>query len=154
MHPHAHTTLTGAGVGTCYRGSRLYDTPGVQEMVQKWTQFWVRHRRILTEDILHVRRPSVSGIDALCHVSSVLQHPDDEEPMLCLVYNPSPRAVHETLHISLYYTGLREGARVVVEEGDDAARRQTVALGRGSAVSLQIDLAPESITWFTFTATN
>jgi hypothetical protein len=47
------------------RGDRLYDSPAVQAMVQKWTLFWVQHRRILTEDIIHVRSPSYSGIDAI-----------------------------------------------------------------------------------------
>jgi hypothetical protein len=47
----------GAGVGACYRGDELYDTPEVMKMVQKWTTVWSRYRTILTQDIVHVKRP-------------------------------------------------------------------------------------------------
>ncbi len=37
------------GVGACYRGDRLYDTPAVQAVVTKWTSFWIKYRDILTQ---------------------------------------------------------------------------------------------------------
>ena len=127
----ALASFIGAGVGTCYRGSRLFDTPEIERMVAKI--FWVRHRRILTEDILHVRRPTVSGYDCLCHVSSVLQHPDDAEAMLCMVYNPTETIVQDSLRVSAYYTGMQEGDAVMVTEADDATTERVVNLGGAGA---------------------
>ena len=145
----ALASFIGAGVGTCYRGSRLFDTPEIERMVAKWASFWVRHRRILTEDILHVRRPTVSGYDCLCHVSSVLQHPDDAEAMLCMVYNPTETIVQDSLRVSAYYTGMQEGDAVMVTEADDATTERVVNLGRGPALTFGVDLKAKHITWFT-----
>ena len=38
-------------------GPGLYDTPVVQQMVQSWVSWFKQHRRVLTADIIHVRRP-------------------------------------------------------------------------------------------------
>lgn len=45
------------GVAACYRGPGLYDTPPVRDMVKSWVSWFKLHRRVLTADIIHVRRP-------------------------------------------------------------------------------------------------
>jgi len=47
----------GAGVQSCYRGPRLYDTPETKAVVKKWVDFYKQHRPILDSDFLHLRRP-------------------------------------------------------------------------------------------------
>lgn len=135
-------TFVGAGVGTCYRGSRLYDTPAVEAVVAGWMRFWVRYRCILTEDIVHVRRPTGGGLDALMHVSSHLQHPDDAVLALAMVYNPSPRAVDEALELDLYYCG---APSVRLAEQEQAP--EPVALVRDK-VTVQVRLPPHAATYF------
>ena len=46
------------GVAACYRGPGLYDTPAVRDMVRSWVSWFKQYRRILTSDIIHVRRPA------------------------------------------------------------------------------------------------
>ena len=142
-------TFIGAGVGTCYRGTQLYDTPEIESMVRKWTTFWVKHRRVLTEDVIHVRRPTVSDYDCLCHVTSILQHPHDAEAMLCMLYNPTKNVVQDRLRVSAYYTGLKEGAKIVLTEKDDASTSETITLGRESVFNLKVNLKAKGISWFT-----
>ena len=126
----ALASFIGAGVGTCYRGSRLFDTPEIERMVAKWASFWVRHRRILTEDILHVRRPPCPGT-ALHHVRACYSA-DDAEAMLYMVYNPTETIVQDSLRVSAYYTGMQEGDAVMVTEADDATTERVVNLGPGA----------------------
>lgn len=56
------------GVGACYRGPGLYDTPHVRDMVKSWVSWFKLHRRILTADIIHLRRPDGQSIDGIVHV--------------------------------------------------------------------------------------
>lgn len=139
-------TFLGAGVGACYRGDRLYDSPEVQAMVSSWTDFWVKYRRILTEDIIHVRRPTVSGIDALLHVSSAKQHPDDAFAALAVVYNPSNSDVDTPLKLPLYYSGLEDRVLVAERDGDP----QSMELERDFGLWVHVKLDARSITWFAF----
>lgn len=64
----------------------LQDTPAVQTMVAKWTQFWVQYRSILTQDIVHVKRPDMQSIDSLMHVSA---NTSMDVAALAMVYNPT-----------------------------------------------------------------
>ena len=97
-------TYLGTGYGTCYRGSRLYDTPEVQAMVTKWMGFWSKYRTILTADIIHVKRPDGQQIDALLHVD---YNRSASVAGLLMVYNPAFDGGNSTtmLKVPLYYTG-------------------------------------------------
>lgn len=87
------------GVGACYRGNRLYDTPAVQAVVSKWTAFWVKYRSILVQDVIHVKRPDMQSIDCLMHVTA---NKTASVAALAMVYNPTQQAQNATLHLDLY----------------------------------------------------
>jgi len=141
-------TFIGAGVGACYRGDRLYDTPAVQVMVQKWTSFWIKYRRILTEDIIHLRRPTVGSWDAIMHYSNIHHHPQDSVVALAMVYNPSPDTVSANLTLPLYYTGIEDAVEVAEQDGPPLR----LTLNRNYEVVIQIELQPKGITHFVVTS--
>lgn len=141
-------TFIGAGVGACYRGDRLYDSPEVQRMVQKWTAFWLQYRRILTEDILHLRRPTVGNWDALMHYSNLEHHPDDAVMALAMVFNPTPDTVTANLTLPLYYTGIEDPFVEVAEAGGKAVQ---LAVSRTYQVEVPINLPPRGISYFVVT---
>jgi hypothetical protein len=131
--------LFGAGVQACYRGPRLYDTDETKAVVQKWVDFYKRHRAILDSDIIHLRRADGRALDYILHVNPALQ-----EKGLLMVYNPLEREVRTTLTIPLYYTGLVDTARIREQEG--AARK--IELDRASRVSLPVAVPARGCTWF------
>ena len=141
-------TFIGAGVGACYRGDRLYDSPQVQAMVQKWTAFWLQYRRILTEDILHLRRPTVGGWDAIMHYSNINHHPEDAVAALAMVFNPTPDSVTANLTLPLYYTGIEEPFVNVAEAEGKPIR---LPLSRDYHAEVPIKLPPKGITYFVVT---
>ena len=53
------------GVAACYRGPGLSDTPIVKDMVASWVGWFKQHRRILTSDIIHIRRPDGQSSDSV-----------------------------------------------------------------------------------------
>lgn len=136
-------TYIGAGVGACYRGNELYDSPPVQAMVQMWTQFWVQYRTILTQDIIHVRRPDMQSIDSILHVSA---NKTDEVAGLAMFYNPSLAHQNATFDLNLYYTGETDSVAVTIEEGPT----QTVALARDYTVPVSIALGPQQVSYAVF----
>lgn len=132
----------GAGVGTCYRGDRLYDTPAVQAMVTKWMAFWSKYRPILIQDVVHVKRPDMQSVDALMHVSA---NASEAVCALAMLYNPTlePQSV-AGLALPLYYTGEAEEVRVAQEQGPF----QTVALRRDFSIVVNATLPPQTATYF------
>ena len=56
------------GVAACYRGPGLYDTPAVATMVNSWVSWFKEHRRVLTADIIHIRRPDGQGVDGIVSI--------------------------------------------------------------------------------------
>jgi hypothetical protein len=73
-------------------------------------------------------------------------NPDPRLPerALAMVYNPLDVAVHRTLTLPLYYSGLTGSCVIRREEGPAAV----VPLDAKSQAELQVDLAPRSRTWF------
>jgi hypothetical protein len=132
-------TNFGAGVQSCYRGPRLYDTDETKAVVKKWVDFYKARRAILDSDVIHVRRPDGRDIDAIMHVNPRLK-----EKALLMVYNPLDREVDKTLDVSLYYAGLTETAEI--REKDGPSRQYK--LDRKYRVSIPIKLAPRDRTWF------
>jgi hypothetical protein len=120
-------------------------------MVTKWATFWTKYRRILTEDIIHLRRPTVSTIDAIMHVSSVKQHPEDDVAGLAMVYNPTDVPVNTTIRLPCYYMGITDVA--LVEEGDRASTKVRMTLdGPDYGIDVRVNLPAKGITWFTVQA--
>jgi hypothetical protein len=63
---------------------------------------------------------------------------------LAMVFNPLDRPVKRTLQLPLYYTGLKETARIREQEGPSAEYQ----LDRQYGVKLPIDMPAQSVTWF------
>ena len=105
--------LFGAGVMAAYRGPRLFDTEETKAVVKRWVDFYKQHRAILDSDIIHLRRPDGRDWDGLLHVN-----PHLATRGLAMLYNPLAQAIHRTITLPLYYTGLNGQARVRVGDGD------------------------------------
>eukprot|EP00040_Diaphanoeca_grandis_P017630 m.92314 g.92314 ORF g.92314 m.92314 type:complete len:970 (+) comp26538_c0_seq3:131-3040(+) len=134
-------TYIGAGVGACYRGNELYDTPQVKAIVSKWTLFWVKYRSILTQDIIHVQRPDMQSVDVLMHVTA-----NKTEPIaaLAVFYNPSMMSQNSTFDLNLYYTGETGSVKVLMEDVQPA---RIVPLERDYSISVAVNMAPRTITY-------
>lgn len=104
--------LFGAGVQACYRGPQLYDAPETKALVEKWVQFYKKHRRVLDADIIHIRRPDGRDYDAILHVD-----PLGSEKGLLVVYNPLVEDIVREIDIPVYYTGLKTKAMVSEMDG-------------------------------------
>ena len=129
----------GSGVIACYRGPRLFDTDETKAVVKKWADFYKQYRDILDSDLVHVRRPDGRDIDCVLHVNPRLPHKG-----LAMVYNPLDQSVTRQLLLPLYYTGLKDRARIRREEG----ALQSYALDRNSATVIPVELGPRAVTWF------
>ncbi len=131
--------LFGAGVQACYRGPRLYDSQETKAVVKEWTDFYRKYRKILDSDIIHVRRPDGRDIDAILHVNPKLPTKG-----LLMVYNPLNRRVKKTLHVNLYYTGLKSIA-TILEKGQTP---KSLQIGPRGNAEFPIDIEPKGVTWF------
>ena len=131
--------LFGAGVQACYRGPRLYDSPETKSVVKKWVDFYKQYRAILDSDIIHVRRADGRQLDCILHVN-----PQWENKGLAMIYNPTDKAVRDTLTLPLYYTGLTEKARI----GEKDADFVDYELARDYSVSLPVNVEAFGVTWF------
>jgi hypothetical protein len=133
--------LFGAGVQACYRGPRLYDAPETREIVKKWVDFYLKHRRILDADIIHVRRPDGNDYDGILHAD-----PEGIEKGLLMLYNPLDMPIERQIEVDLYYTGLNEQAVVNREDGDFSS----INIRTDGKVLLNITLPAGKWTWYVF----
>ena len=131
--------LFGAGVQACYRGPQLYDAPETKALVEKWVDFYKSHRRILDGDIIHIRRPDGQDYDAILHVD-----PSGETKGLLMVYNPLTEDIHRTLRVNLYYTGLKDAARI----SEQGRKFKEYRLDRDYSIGLEVHIPAKSQTWF------
>lgn len=131
--------LFGAGVQACYRGPRLYDAPETKAVVEKWVNYYKKHRIILDSDVIHVRRPDGQDYDGLLHVN-----PDGEEKGLLMVYNPLETTIQKTIDVNLYYTGLQGKAKVSTNDGPEIE----FEIDRDYKISLEIEIAARGWTWY------
>ena len=90
----------------------MFDTDETKAVVRKWTDFYKKYRTILDSDLIHVRRPDGRDIDCVLHVNPTLA-----QKGLAMVYNPLDQPVTRQLLLPLYYTGLKDRARIRREEG-------------------------------------
>ena len=133
----------GYGVAACYRGTRLYDTNETKQVVTKWVNFYKAHRDILTSDIVHLRRPSMLGIDAIMHVNPFL-----EEQGLIMVFNPLTSEVDsDTLRVPIYYTGLADWKSVNLI--DSSGKTTSYDVDRNGNIHIDLSgMKALSIEWY------
>lgn len=134
--------LFGAGVQACYRGPQLYDAPETKALVEKWVQFYKKHRQILDADIIHIRRPDGRDYDAILHVD-----PQGVEKGLLMVYNPLDEAIEREIEVPVYYTGLK--TNVLVSERDDKPVKRSIS--RDYKITLKIKIPAKGNTYFVLT---
>jgi len=108
----AHMTQNyGSGVQACYRGPRLYDTEETRELVIRKIYHYKKFRDILNADIIHLRRPDGRDWDGILHVDPKL-----DIKGYALLYNPTGSAIHRSIALPLYYTGLSKAASISIGE--------------------------------------
>lgn len=120
------------------RGNRIYDTPEVKAMVQRWMDWRRKHRAILTSDIVHLGRPTGRDLDCVLHVNAQL-----ETKGLAVVFNPTNRRIRKDVVLPLYYTGLTDTATVREQEGG----RKTYTLDRAYRIRVPLDVEANGSTW-------
>ena len=128
----------GSGVQAAYRGYQLYDTDVTKAVVKKWVSFYKAHRTILESDIIHVRRADGRDVDAILHVNPQLR-----EKGFAMVYNPLDVLVKRTLMLPLYYTGLKQTARIREQEGDT----REIRLNSRAEAEVMLTLPARGLTW-------
>lgn len=131
--------LFGAGVQACYRGPRLYDAPETKAVVEKWVDFYKKHRVILDSDVIHVRRPDGQDYDGLLHVN-----PKHTEKGLLMLYNPLEEPIKKTIDVNVYYTGLDNKA--TISKNDGPAKEYDI--GRDYTVQIELDIPARGWTWY------
>ena len=96
-----------------YQGTTLYDTPEAAALLSKWSSFFRAFSALLaTGDLVHVRRPSGQGLDAVLHAKS-----GRAVPGLVAIWNPTDEdVVNGTLVVPLYYTGITSASALVTWE--------------------------------------
>jgi hypothetical protein len=129
----------GAGVQACYRGPRLYDTEETKQTVIKVINWYKRYRDILNSDIIHLRRADGRDWDGWMHVNPELTY-----KALAIFFNPTKEAITRKIKLSLYYTGLKDVARISVQSG----RPFLAKLDRNYEIELTITISPESYIWY------
>ena len=128
----------GAGIQACYRGPRLYDSDSTRETVIRVIKWYKKYRDILNADVIHLRRADGRDWDGIMHVGPLLK-----EKALVMLYNPLKYPVSRPIDLPLYYTGLKEKAKVREKEG--AAK--TYTLDRQYHISVNVNIPAEGYTW-------
>jgi hypothetical protein len=131
--------LFGAGVQACYRGPQLFDAPETKAVVAKWVAFYKQHRRILDGDLIHVRRPDGRDYDAILHVD-----PQGAEKGLLMVYNPLNEPIKRKIKVDLYYTGLKNRAKLTDKNG----KVSTLPIASDNKAWIDIDVPAKSQVWY------
>lgn len=131
----------GYGAQACYRGPRLFDTDETKQAVQKWVKWFKKYRRILEADVVHLRRSDGRSWDGILHVDPA----NPAEKGMLVLYNSTDKLIHETIEVPVYYTGLLD--TVTLAEKDESAKKLKVS--RGYTISVEINLAPGSMSWYT-----
>ena len=127
------------GVQACYRGPRLYDAPATRDLVRRWVSWFREYRDILESDLVHGRRADGRDLDWMLHAN-----PGLERKGMLVVFNPLPREVSRSLRVDIYYTGLRETARVRREGGEARTHR----LARDGSIELEVRVPAEGMSWY------
>lgn len=103
------------GVAACYRGPGLYNTPQVRDMVKSWVSWFKLHRRVLTADIIHIRRPDGQSIDGIVHVDP---QATNGEIAMAAFFNPTNEHLNASIMLPLYYAGVQPAGVVNVSRAE------------------------------------
>jgi hypothetical protein len=128
----------GSGVQACYRGPRLYDTEKTKQLVINTINWYKKHRNILNSDIVHLRRADGRDWDGILHVN-----PQLKEKGLAMIYNPLKHEMERTIELPLYYTGIKNVAKVSVKNGQP----KSFALDQNSKIKLTVKIPAEGYMW-------
>lgn len=129
----------GAGVQACYRGPRLYDTPETKQVVTEVIQWYKKYRNLLNSDIIHLRKPDANDWDGLMHVD-----PTGKEKGLAMFFNPTSEEIIRKIKLPLYYTGLKQEAKIKEQEGKPEVYR----LNGDYTVNLTVKIPANGYTWY------
>jgi hypothetical protein len=129
----------GMGVMAAYRGPRIFDTDETKDVVKGWVDFYRKYERVLTSDIIHVRRPDGRDLDCMLHAN-----PTGKIKGLAFVWNPTGERVQREFELPLYYTGLTETAKVSEKGGTP----KTYQLDREYMIRVPVDIPANVYTWF------
>ena len=128
----------GSGVQACYRGPRLFDMEKTKQLVVNTISWYKKHRDILNADIVHLRRADGRDWDGILHVN-----PQAKEKGLAMLYNPLKQEIERTIELPLYYTGIKNVAKIGVKDGAPKAYQ----LDKNSSVKLTVKIPAEGYTW-------
>jgi len=116
------------GQGAChslYQGETIYDTVAGMKLTQKWVSFFYDHQRILTRDMIHVRRVDSRSYDCLMHAEPGI---DANERAFGTVFNPTSRTLNVTVPVPLYYANFSIGDTVILTRSDVRPASRTYVL--------------------------
>lgn len=103
--------------------------------------FYKQHRKILDGDIIHVRRADGRDYDAILHVD-----PLGAEKGLLMIYNPLNVPIHRKIRVDLYYTGLKNKAKVTESSGS----ARTISLNPKGRAWVEFDVPARGQKWLIF----
>ena len=134
----------GCGARINWRGhGGYYDSEETRTLVKGWFDWFYRHRKILTSDIIHLGRPSGRDLDAIFHVD-----PFNEECGLALIFNPTDEPIEKEFVLPLYYTGIDKKASVSVHTGySDKSEVESYALDRQYQISVPVTVPAQGQVW-------
>ena len=98
-----------------------------------------KYRDILESDLIHGRRPDGRKLDWMLHVN-----PELDDCGMVVVYNPTDKAVSETLNVNVYYTGLQDVANVTSSEGESVQ----IDVQRDYSIELKVNVMPNGMSWY------
>lgn len=122
-----------------------------------WVSWFKQHRRILTADLVHIKRADGQSIDGIVHVDAGAPNGDIG---LAAFFNPTGEQLTTTIMLPLYYAGVKPGSTVNVTRAEPAgallAMPHTPATARGtkltatirSRVPLVVTVAPNGYAMF------
>lgn len=130
-----------SGVQACYRGPRLYDTPTTKSLVKSSIDHYKKYRDILNADIIHLRRPDGRDWDGILHADPTLTIKG-----YAVLYNPLPYPIERTIHLPLYYTGIKNSTLVSVN--GEAFQQKT--LSRDYEITMHVTIPADGHIWIVF----
>lgn len=141
------------GIAACYRGPGLYDTPAVRDMVHTWVSWFKTNRRILTADLIHIKRPDGQSIDGIVHVDASAPNGDIA---LAAFFNPTSATLNATMMLPLYYAGVAPGGSVNVASAEPtgallasaAPGSKVLTANTRSRVALDLNIAARGFAMF------
>ncbi|MBR4752771.1 MAG: hypothetical protein IK077_13525 [Thermoguttaceae bacterium] len=138
----------GSGTQSCWRGPRLYDCEETKTVVLKWVNFYKENRRILDSDLIHLRRPTGRDWDGWLHVDP---DPNAKTRGMAFLYNPTQDIIKRRIVVPLYYTGLKDKARVRLGNSDlQLGEPFDVELDGAGETLVDVEIPAESYAWITF----